>query len=160
VWELPSGKLLAQITAPRSPGEHLTAPQFSPDGERVIMACGSQAVIWDAATGKELLVLKGHGDGIATAVYSADQSRIVTASRDKTVRLWDARSGEMLAVFQGHTEWVASAAFTPDGRILSVDQKGSTRVWPVDPLAAAISRAPRELSAGEREEYEVPSTPR
>ena len=158
VWEVPSGKLLAQITAPRFPDVHLTVPQFSPDGERVIMVCDRQAVIWDAATGKEVLVLKGHSDGIATAVYSADQSRIVTASRDKTVRLWDARTGVMLAVFQGHTEWVVSAAFTPDGHILSVDQKGAARVWPVDPLAAAISRAPRELTAGEREQYEVPST--
>jgi hypothetical protein len=55
---------------------------------------------------------------------------------------------------------VESAQFASDGRILSVDKNGTARVWPTDPVAAAVSRAPRELLAGEREQYEVPSTPR
>jgi len=160
VWEVPSGKLLSRIATSRLPGQAIETPRFSPDSQRVIIPRDGVTIVYEATTGKELLTLKGHGDVIAIAVYSADQSKIVTASRDKTVRLWDARSGEMLAVFKGHTEPVVSAAFTPDGRILSVDKNGAARVWPIDPVAAAVSRAPRELSAGEREQYEVPSTPR
>jgi WD40 repeat protein len=153
VWEVPSGKLLSRIAASRLPGQAIEKPRFSPDNERVIIPRDGVTIVYEATTGKELVTLKGHGDVIATAVYSADQSKIVTASRDKTVRLWDARSRQILSVFKGHTEPVASAAFTPEGHIVSVDQKGAARVWPVDPLAAAIARAPRELSAGERREY-------
>jgi hypothetical protein len=36
------------------------------------------------------LTLKGHGDYVWSAVYSADGERIVTASEDKTAKVWDA----------------------------------------------------------------------
>jgi WD40 repeat protein len=160
VWETATGNRLAKITAPPFGGAHITAPRFSDDSEWIIIPCDSTVHVWEAATGKEVLVLKGHGDVIKTAVFNADKTRIVSASADKTVRLWDARTGDLLAVFRGHQEAVESAQFTSDGRILSVDKNGTVRVWPIDPVAAAVSRAPRELSAGEREQYEVPSTPR
>ena len=43
-------------------------------------------------------MLKGHTDRVATAHFSRDGKRIVTASWDKTARVWDAQSGESLAV--------------------------------------------------------------
>ena len=34
---------------------------FSPDGQRIVTGSGDQtAKVWDAASGKELLTLKGH----------------------------------------------------------------------------------------------------
>ena len=52
------------------------------------------------------------------------------------------------------------AQFIPEGHILSVDKNGSARVWPVDPLPTARARAPRELTAEERKQYEVPTASR
>jgi WD40 repeat protein len=158
VWDTATGKRQATIKAPPFGGTHITAPRFSSDSEWLIIPCDSTARIWEAATGKEVLVLKGHEDAIKTAVFNADRTRILTASADKTVRLWDARTGELQAVFRGHTEAVVSAQFIPGGRILSVDKNGAARVWPVDPLAAAIARAPRDLTAQEREFYETDGT--
>ena len=50
-----------------------------------------------------------------SAAFSPDESRIVTASGDKTARIWDAASAKEIAVLRGHTYYVTSAAFSPDG---------------------------------------------
>jgi WD40 repeat protein len=45
--------------------------------------------IWDAASAKEIAVLRGHDDSVQSAAFSPDGKRIVTPS-DKTARIWDA----------------------------------------------------------------------
>ena len=71
--------------------------------------------IWDAATGKEIAVLRGHDNEVMSAAFSPDGSRIVTASDDKTARIWDAATAKEIAVLRGHDDVVNSAAFSPDG---------------------------------------------
>jgi WD40 repeat protein len=50
--------------------------------------------VWDAASGAELLVLRGHEDWVTAAAFSPDGTRIVSGSgsfvgeRDNTVRGW------------------------------------------------------------------------
>jgi WD40 repeat protein len=64
---------------------------FSPDGSRVVTASSDKtARIWDAASAKEIAVLRGHDSWVWSAAFSPDGSRIVTASSDKTARIWDA----------------------------------------------------------------------
>ena len=77
---------------------------FSPDGSRIVTASGDKtARIWDAATGKEIAVLRGHDDASCiSAAFSPDGSRIVTASEDNTARIWDAATGKEIAVLRGH----------------------------------------------------------
>ena len=50
-----------------------------------------------------------------SASFSADGTRIVTASEDKTAKVWDARSGAEMLTLKGHTDRVNSASFSPDG---------------------------------------------
>ena len=82
------------------------------------------------AADAQLAVLSGHGEIVFSAAYSPDGSRIVTSSRDKTVRTWDARTGVQLAVLSGHGERVNSARYSPDGmRIVTASYDGTARIW-------------------------------
>jgi WD40 repeat protein len=45
--------------------------------------------IWDAQSGKEITVLKGHTAPVVGATFSGDGKRVVTASLDGTARIWD-----------------------------------------------------------------------
>ncbi|MFX8797515.1 hypothetical protein ABTM57_19550, partial [Acinetobacter baumannii] len=62
-------------------------------------------IIWDAKTGAERAVLKGHNSTVFSMAVSPDGSRIVTGSADHTARIWDATTGAELAVLNGHSGW-------------------------------------------------------
>ena len=80
---------------------------FSGDGKRVVTASDDNtARIWDAESGKEIAVLKGHTGSVLSAAFSGDGKRVVTASDDNTARIWDAESGKEIAVLKGHTDAV------------------------------------------------------
>ena len=61
---------------------------------RVVTASTDKtARVWNAATGIEIMTLKGHSDTVASAAFSPDGTRIVTGSTDSTARIWDAATG-------------------------------------------------------------------
>src|SRR5262249_42583698 len=67
-------------------------------------------------TGRELLALKGHTDGVHSVCFSPDGTRLATASMDKTARLGGAPSREGVVAPQGDTARGRNGAFKPGGR--------------------------------------------
>jgi WD40 repeat protein len=104
---------------------------YSPDGSRIVTASFDRtARIWDAATSKEVAVLRGHDDPVSSAAYSPDGSRIVTASEDTTTRIWDAATGKEIIVLRGHGAAVTAAAFSADGsRIVTASLDRTACIW-------------------------------
>ena len=78
--------------------EPLRFAWFSPNGAQIVTGSSASTVarLWDAKTGTERAVLKGHDDPVYRAVFSPDGTRLLTVSHDKTVRLWSALTGRQL----------------------------------------------------------------
>jgi len=87
---------------------------FSPDGRRILTSSQDQtAKIWDAATGEELLTLKGHKEWVISAVFSPDGLRIATASFDKTAKIWEAASRDQVAKWREGERTAAAVELAP-----------------------------------------------
>jgi WD40 repeat protein/DNA-binding SARP family transcriptional activator len=116
----------------------------SPDGRRFVTSGSdpgdSTATVWDAKSGKELLVLTGLDAGGPAVAYSPDGRLIATTHNDGTVRLWDAVTGKGLHVLRGHKGPVWHPAFSRDGRWLATAGEDRTvRVWDVAARAAKMT---------------------
>jgi WD40 repeat protein len=70
--------------------------------------------VWDAKTGQERRVLRGHAGEITGCAFSPDGQTILSGSSDQTLRLWDSTTGRQRAVLT-HAASVESCAFSPDG---------------------------------------------
>ncbi len=95
---------------------------FSPDG-RHLASAGFESVVrvWEATTGKELQVLKGHNWVIhGVAFRPPDGRQLASVSADSTVRVWDWTTGQELRILEPrHAARVQSVAFSRDGKLLA-----------------------------------------
>jgi TPR repeat protein len=75
------------------------------------------------------VVLVGHTDQLASASYSDDGHRIVTASDDGTARIWDADTGRQIGALKRGGR-VTNATFSRDGRrIATASDDGTISIW-------------------------------
>jgi len=88
------------------------------------------ARLWDAESGAELAVFRGHAGRVRDIAWSPDGTRIATASADKTVRIWDAANGAEMAILRGHEDEVRTVAWSPDGqRVVSSSRDKTARIF-------------------------------
>jgi WD40 repeat protein len=109
----------------------VTGVAYSPDGKRLATSGWDSTVkVWDPATGKEVLTLKGHKDYVRTVCFSPDGKRLASASGDKTVRVWDAATGKQLLTLEGHSAAMWGVAFSLHGKRLAWASFDKTvKVW-------------------------------
>jgi hypothetical protein len=60
-----------------------------------------------------IAVLTGHSSYVYCVAFSADGSRLASASEDRTIRLWDGRTGYHIMTLKGHAGPVRSVSFSP-----------------------------------------------
>ena len=139
---------------------------FSPDSKRLVTgSADGTAIVWDVATGSNLLTLKGNSAAISTALFTPDGKRVITGSGDGAVYTWDAADGKQLHTLSGSGGSVCALDIASDGvNLLTGYDSGKVKVWNASTgegivtfaydnrlLSAAISPDGKSVAAGYRD---------
>ncbi len=130
VWDLSASREVLRVRHGDILGS-IWSVAFSPDG-RLIATGGEdgKAKLWDAESGHEVHLLKGHRSGVASLAFSPDGGRIATGSWDRTLKIWDVEQGDETLALKGHTDRVLSVAFSADGKqLMSGSSDHTAKVW-------------------------------
>ena len=74
--------------------------------------------------------LQGHTGWVTSAVWSADEKRVLSAGSDGTIKIWNLSTGKAVQTLQGHTGWVNSAVWSADEkRVLSAGDDRTIKIW-------------------------------
>ena len=88
--------------------------------------------IYDAITGKFLLILFDHKDLVTDLKFSKDGTlQLASASRDEQIKLWDMNDdGNMYKTLKGHVSWIYAIDWSPVAPMLcSVGVNRQAFVW-------------------------------
>ncbi|XP_038619270.1 WD repeat and SOCS box-containing protein 2 isoform X2 [Tachyglossus aculeatus] len=117
------------------PGRTPLWPRRPPPAPGLVLATGlsdGHIKVWEVHTGRLLLNLAGHQDVVRDLSFAPNGNLIlVSASRDKTLRIWDLRrEGKQIQVLLGHLQWVYCCSISPDCSMLcSAAGEKSALLW-------------------------------
>jgi WD40 repeat protein len=127
LWNVSDGELAHSIYL-----DHATwieSLAFSPDGSILALASDKGAFLLDANTYQQQVFI-AMGWGVQDIAFSPDGKKLVSGSRDKTIRFWNPADGTLERTLTGHTDEVTGVAFSPDGALLASCSRDDTiRLW-------------------------------
>ncbi|MCJ1432962.1 protein with putative role during mitosis [Xylographa pallens] len=112
-----------------------------PRGGTLLASCSSDLTIklWDPSDEyKNIRTLPGHDHSVSAVRFipsgaagsPASGNLLVSASRDKTLRIWDVSTGYCVKTLHSHVDWVRDVAPSFDGRwLLSAGNDQTARLW-------------------------------
>lgn len=74
---------------------------------------------------------RGHSDEVRCVVFHKPSERLVSASRDTTLRVWNVDTGECIHVLRGHVKSVEYIASFGPSFVVSRGKDSSIRIWNV-----------------------------
>ena len=100
------------------------------EGEEVKIENEGDKEIKKTLMGKPLKSLHGHNHFASSLALNSDNTKLVSGSWDKTIRLWDIPTSKSDLLFKGHTKDVLSVAFSHDERLIfSGAMDNSLKYW-------------------------------
>lgn len=98
----------------------------------MVISSDHSLIIWDIRSGQPVRTLNGHTwfiDSLAVGLTPGG-IRIISGSRDKTVRVWDPDRTEPVLTLDEHTYTVSDVGILPGGRqLMSCALDNSLRIW-------------------------------
>ncbi len=150
-WDIASGRQRFTIQGPFR--DQYVRPAFSPDSSRIACAGGDPRVgLWDAASGKELAMYRGHTSKVCAVAFSRDGRHLLSADATESVKVWDAHPrADALVLKPGGIP--LCAAVSPDGQRIATFAgipAGAVKVWDLtgNPLLSLKRSTARENEGG------------
>ncbi|KAF5296550.1 hypothetical protein FQA39_LY12468 [Lamprigera yunnana] len=84
---------------------------FNPEGSQLIVASGSNVLVYDNNTGTLIQALKGHKDAVYCVAYAKSGQRFASGSADKTVIVWSHKLMGLLKY--SHSDALQCLAYNP-----------------------------------------------
>ncbi|KAF2674708.1 nuclear migration protein-like protein nudF [Microthyrium microscopicum] len=112
-----------------------------PRGATLLASCSSDLTIklWDPSDDyKNIRTLPGHDHSVSSIRFipsgaagsPASGNLLVSASRDKTLKIWDVTTGFCVKTIRGHGDWVRAVTPSVDGRwLFSAGKDQTARLW-------------------------------
>ena len=124
VWEVETGKPRHNLSQTR--GFRVSAA-YSRDGRQIAVWWPTEVQLHDADTGKWLWGWP-QSEEVENVAISPDGTRLAV-SGGRAIRVLDAANGQTLQELFGHAGKVKQVAYAADGRLVSLGEDGSPRVW-------------------------------
>ena len=116
----------------RGHSEIVSSVAWSPNGKYIASGSYDKTVqVWDALTGKTVLIYRGHNYAVLSVAWSPDGTRIASSGDTvSTVQVWEALSGRIVLDINGHGALVNSVAWSPNGKYIASGLADNTvQVW-------------------------------
>jgi WD40 repeat protein len=162
VWDLDTGIELTTFRVFCWDIDKIFAVAVTPKGKMIVGGCArysssSTLEVWDFQTRKEIftlplwlkklvwrwkkdrilklkksvLILTGHSSDVF-AVAVTQEGKVISGSKDKTMKVWDLETGTELFTLTGHSDSVSALAVTSDGKVISGSWDKTMKVWDLE----------------------------
>jgi WD40 repeat protein len=138
VWDARSGAKLLAIKV--HPYHSPYAASFSADGSRIVVIEGREppadswqpepttAKVWNATTGVELMTLQSQIKSVDSALFNADDSRIILTG-DSKVEVWDTKTWKVVLTIKSPIRRLSGASMSRDGSRIITHSDGAFTLW-------------------------------
>ncbi|MEC7583660.1 MAG: WD40 repeat domain-containing protein, partial [Planctomycetota bacterium] len=151
VWDVRTGERLGAM---HDHGRFIQAAAISPCG-RYVASYGDLGFVrlWDAATGETIANLPHSRSNVLDIKFSADSTKLATASRDGEARVF-AIPGGQLTHRARHSNEVATVEFDAEGnQLLTASHDKTARLWRLAPPTSPRSDVPGGAGDPDRATY-------
>lgn len=99
----------------------------------IILLLVASAFISQAQKKVETIIQKGHGESVKALALSHSGKYLLSASRDRTLKLWDINSEYEIRTFSGHQSTVNSVDFSIDDKYFASGSADNTaKIWSIE----------------------------
>jgi len=138
IWSVKTRKLTRAI---RTTGDAVFGVSWSPDSQRVAIG-GADKIVRAFAidTGAEIMKCDNHIDWVLATAWSLDGAKLVTASRDRALKLLNVSTGHLIDDVNRQGDPLTALARHPrENLVVCGTEKGESRIYRMEPRGGRLA---------------------